>query len=129
MKSKREMVQYIIWGILSSLLNIGLFQGFLMFHVDYRVANAITLIVVKVFSYISNKIFVFKTPYKEGKFLLKEIFSFFIARGTTFLLDFAGVWLMVEVIKTDAFISKCVMAVIVICVNYILSKKFVFRKK
>lgn len=129
MKSKREMVQYIIWGILSSLLNIGLFQGLLMFHIDYRVANAITLIVVKVFSYISNKMFVFKTPYEGGKALLKEIFSFFIARGTTFLLDFAGVWLMVEVIKADAFISKCVMTVIVIFVNYILSKKFVFRKK
>ena len=129
MKNKREVVQYIIWGGASALLNIGLFQGLLMLRVDYRVANAITLIAVKVFSYVTNKLFVFKTPYVGWRAFCKEFLSFFIARGATFVLEFAGVWILVEAIDLDEFISKCVMAVIVVIVNYIVSKKFVFRKK
>ncbi len=129
MKRKQEMVQYVVWGVLSALLNVGLFQGFLILHVDYRVANIITLITVKIFGYLSNKLFVFKTPFAGLQALIREIFSFFIARGVTFILDFAGVLLMVDVLEIDAFISKCVMAVMVVIVNFFLSKKFVFRKK
>ena len=59
---------------------------------------------------------------------LKEMVSFAVARGLTFLLDFAGVMFLVELVGAGKFISKCIMAVIVIIVNYILSKKYVFRR-
>ena len=126
MRNKEELVQYIIWGILSSILNIGLFQVLMILRIDYRVANGITLVVVKVFSYITNKLFVFKTPYNSIYFLLKEISSFFLARGVTFILDFVGVMLLVEFFHWRAFWSKCFISTIVIILNYILSKKIVF---
>lgn len=129
MKRKQEVISYFIWGIISSLLNAGLFKGLLRFSMDYRIANIITLIAVKIFCYFTNKFFVFKTPYKGVWPLLKEIASFTVARTSTFVLDFAGVLFLVEVIGTDAFIAKCVMMVIVVIVNYVMSKKFVFKKE
>lgn len=129
MKDKREMTQYIIWGILSSLLNVGLFQILILACVDYRIANLITIIAVKIFCYVTNKLFVFRTPYNGVKALLKEMVAFIFARGITSVLDFVGVLLLVEFAQCQEVISKCITAVIVIIINYIFSKFFVFKNQ
>ena len=129
LKQKQEIIRYIFWGILSAVLNTGLFQVLVILDIDYRISNIITLIIVKIFCYITNKLFVFKTPYTDLRSLLKELGSFIFARGFTFLVDFIGVIFWVERIGADAFVAKCIMAVIVIIINYILSKGFVFRVK
>ena len=67
MKDKREMTQYVIWGVLSAVLNVGLLQILILGSVDYRIANLITIIVVKIFCYVTNKFFVFRTPYEGLK--------------------------------------------------------------
>ena len=97
-----------------------------MFFIYYRFSNIITLILVKVFCYVTNKLFVFKTVYIGLGNLLKELGLFIIARGVTLLVDFIGVIFWTEIVGIDTFIAKCVMAVAVIILNYILSKKYVF---
>lgn len=129
MNQKKDIYPYIIWGAASTIVNIGIFRLFIFLKINYQIANIVTLIIVKVFSYITNKIFVFQTPYVGLSYLLKEVTAFFLARGFTFILDFAGVVILVEFMNYDAFISKCIMAVLVICLNYVLSKKFVFKKE
>lgn len=129
MEKKREMIQYIIWGALSAILNVGLFQILILGSVDYRIANLITIIVVKIFCYVTNKFFVFRTPYEGLKVLLKEMLAFIFARGVTSILDYVGVLVLVELFKCQEMFSKCVMAVVVVVVNYIFSKFFVFKKK
>lgn len=125
---KREVVQYMVWGFLSMMLNIGLFQILIMLDMDYRVGNGITLLVVKLFSYVTNKIFVFQTPYLGIKSLLKEIGSFFVARSATFLVDFFGIMILVELFECNTFFSKSFLSILVVTLNYIFSKKFVFHK-
>lgn len=129
MDKKREIIQYVIWGVFSSLLNVGLFQILVVSGVDYKISEIITLIVVKIFVYITNKLFVFKTKYQGIGNLLKELVAFIFARSATFVLDFVGVFVLVEVFKINTFISKCLVAFIVVSVNYILSTKFIFRRK
>lgn len=128
MEKRQEIIRYTFWGIMSAVLNVGLFQGLVMFGADYRISNVVTLIVVRVFCYVTNKWFVFKTPYEGLMPFLKEMISFVIARGFTFLLDFVGLMLLVEVLQMNKFVGKCFMAVVVVIVNYVLSKKFVFRR-
>lgn len=129
MNRKREMMQYILWGGLSAVLNVVLFQILLWCDIDYKIANIITLVVVKIFSYITNKLFVFRTTYNGIKQLLIEMITFIGARGFTFLVDFAGLIFLVEILSLDTFIGKCIMAVVVVIANYIISKKWVFRKE
>jgi putative flippase GtrA len=129
LEKKREMIQYIIWGVLSATLNVGLFQILILGSVDYRIANLITIIVVKIFCYVTNKFFVFRTPYEGLKVLLKEMLAFIFARGVTSVLDYVGVLVLVELFKCQEMFSKCVMAVVVVVVNYLFSKFFVFKKK
>ena len=129
MKNKREMIQYVIWGVLSAILNVGLFQILIWSNVDYKIANLITIIVVKIFCYVTNKFFVFKTAYIGLWKLIKEILTFVFARGLTSILDYVGVLLLVEILNCQEMFSKCVMAVVVVIVNYLFSKFWVFKKK
>lgn len=100
-----------------------------MAGVDYKISDIITLLVVKIFVYITNKLFVFRTEYQGIRSLLRELIAFILARSATFVLDFVGVLVLVEVFIINTFISKCFMVIIVVIVNYVFSKKFVFRMK
>jgi len=124
----KELRDYIIWGVVSAFVNIGTFQFLILIGIEYKVANVIALIVNRVFCYIVNKKLVFKTICDSKKALLIEILSFFGARMVTFLLDYFGLILLVEVIGVNKLIGKVIVAIAVIISNYILSKFFVFRK-
>lgn len=128
LRKNKVFFLYIVWGILSAALNIGLFQLLLLFKINYQMANGFTLIIVKIFCYVTNKLFVFRTPFIGVKHFFKELFSFFLARAATFVIDFFGVTAMVELCGYDAFLSKCVISAAVIILNYFLSRKFVFIK-
>lgn len=126
---KKELYSYIFWGVLSTVLNIGLSQLVVWCGIDYKISNAITLIIVKIFCYFTNKIFVFKTPFESLRKFVIEFVRFIFARWITFLVDYFGVIILVEGMKQSFFVSKCFLSVVVIVLNYILSKKIVFCRK
>lgn len=126
---RKELCGYIFWGVLSAILNVGLAQLLVWGGMDYKISNAVTLIIVKVFCYFTNKVFVFKTPFESfGKFI-REAVRFIFARGISFFIDYIGVIMLVEAMKQSFFISKCLMSMITIMLNYILSKKLVFYEQ
>ena len=47
---KKELYSYVFWGVLSTILNIGLAQLVVWSGIDYKISNAITLVIVKVFA-------------------------------------------------------------------------------
>lgn len=126
---KKESVRYIFWGAASSILNIALYSLLVYAGINYQLANFATLITVKLFCYITNKLFVFHTKCENIRELLAEILKFFAARMMTFLMDYFGLILLVEKIGADKFVSKIFLTILVIIVNYCLSKVFVFRTR
>ena len=71
---KKQLYSYIFWGVLSTVLNIALAQFTVWCGVDYKIANIITLVVVKIFCYFTNKFFVFK--HNKTSFLKKIVYDF-----------------------------------------------------
>lgn len=125
---RRELISYLIFGVLTTLVNVGLFQSLLWVQLDYRVANLIALVGAKTFAYVTNKIFVFqsKTPHIHQK--LGELFRFVLARSFTGFVDYFGLIFLVEILSADAVISKWALQVVVIVLNYIMGKKLVFTQ-
>lgn len=121
----REVLNYTLWGILTSLWNIGIFQGLLYAGIDYRIANAFALVTTKVLAYLANKFFVFKSRCDTPRKLFVEILRFTVARGFTMLLDFFG--LMVLNLFLDPRIGKVLTTVAVVILNYLLGKFHVFK--
>lgn len=123
----QEIVSYGIFGILTSCLNVGLFQFLVWCHLDYKYANFVTLIIVKLTAYICNKNFVFHSKTGSLMALVKEFGRFIIARGLTMIIDYVGLIIMVELFMCDKLLSKCIITVFVIFINYFIGKKHVFK--
>ena len=105
-----------------------LFDVLLLFKIDYKIANIITLISIKTIAYFINKIFVFKSKCNNSKELSKEIFKYIFSRLITMIIDYFGLILLVEIFKVDALIGKIVILILVVLINYILCKKYVYKK-
>jgi len=123
----RETILYGIFGVLTSLLNYFLFKFLLECSLDYKLANLVTLIVVKLAAYICNKNFVFKSHCESFSELCKEILRFVFARGATALIDYFGLILLVELFHFHKLYSKIFVTVLVIIINYVVGKKHVFK--
>ncbi len=122
----RETVLYGVFGVGTSVLNVVLFR-ILIIVMDYKVANLITLIVVKLAAYLCNKNFVFRSKCANFQELVKEFVRYVITRGATALIDYFGLILLVEVCKANTMISKIVITALVVVINYFLGKKHVFK--
>jgi putative flippase GtrA len=84
----------------------------LLFHIflslfDYKIANLIALILTKIFAYIVNKLFVFKSVTKSALDTFTEALKFFLSRALTFFVDYGGLIIAVEIFSPDfALFSK-----------------------
>lgn len=140
----KELITYVIFGVLTTLVNFFAFWIFTkIFGEDlYLVNNAIAWVVGVVFAYITNKLFVFESKSWDLKVITKEITGFLGARIFSFLVEEGGMFLFVSVLGlgeksltllgftiTGQFIVKILLAVIVVILNYIFSKFFIFRIK
>ena len=101
---------------------------FVSLHIDFRIGNAITLVLTKIFIYFTNKFLVFRSKTGTKPDLAKEVLLFALARSFTGVVDFAGLILLVELLDIRPSIGKLLCIVVVTALNYFLSRKFVFKK-
>ena len=135
----KETFLYLIFGITATILNIVLFYLFITgWKMPTGLANIIDTIICVLFQYFTNRIWVFKSK-NNGKEAIKEFIQFIIARTITAVIDQIFV-----VVGVDFFVItyisysqqnifslgiKILSNIIVIVLNYIFSKIFVFKKR
>lgn len=135
-----EAGMYLIFGVLTTIVNYGVFYIFLKLLGDDMVltVNTIAFVFAVTFAYITNKIFVFKSKSWKLKDLGKEIAAFLTARIVSYFFEQIGLLVCVEywnvgeisVFGIDGvLISKVVLSFIAVLVNYIFSKFIIFKKK
>lgn len=125
----KEIIYYILFGVCTTLVNILTFQILVILKYDYKLANVVAFIISIVFAYITNKIYVFKSKTNTIGQLIFEFIKFSIARILTFFIDFFGLIVLIEMVKMDKLFSKIIVNIIVIILNYFLSKKKIFVNK
>ena len=125
-----EGINYLIFGFLAFVLNYGLYYLFdNVLGMHYMVATVLSWVLTVVFSYWTNRTFVFKIKNKYAQSLLEEFLSFIGARVATELLEMGLMFLMVGCAGLNEMISKFVCQVLVIVANYFLSKLWIFKEK
>ena len=80
------------------------------------------------FAFLTNKVFVFRSKSFAAKQVLRELTSFVGARLFSLAVDTAGMWLLVDVLSWNDWLAKILMNVIVVVINYVFSKLFIFRR-
>lgn len=125
----KEVIHYLIFGGLTTLVNFIVYFTVKWVGIEEWISNAIAWVIAVAFAYITNKIFVFESKTTEKKEILKEISSFFACRAFSGVLDIGLFWLLVDRLGFNDIIVKIILQIIVILLNYIFSKLWVFKKK
>ncbi|MCI5701170.1 MAG: GtrA family protein [Erysipelotrichaceae bacterium] len=128
----KEIINYIIVGGLTtcvSLLTYYLLTFTILnpnISIELQIATIISWIISVLFAFFTNKKYVFES---KNKFNFKEITSFILSRLSTLLIEMLLMYLFVTVCKYNDKIMKIVVQIIIIILNYLLSKFLVFKKK
>lgn len=140
----KETILYLVFGVLTtavSFVTLKLFDVALGKEL-YLVSNSLSWILSVAFAYVTNKLFVFESKSWKRDVLKKEIPSFLSARIASYFIEQGGLWLMMDVLlfkdKVFDFIvirlsglmtAKLIVAVVVVIVNYVLSKVLIFKSR
>lgn len=127
----KEIVDYLFWGVMAFILSMVLYWVFdSLLGWSSVVANTVDWIIVVIFAFFTNKLFVFRSKSNKP---LKEFVEFVAARFFTLILEdiiiFIGVDLMGHTSTIGSLIVKLIGQVVVIVVNYIFSKLIIFKEK
>ena len=122
----KEKFNYLVAGFLATVVSIGTYNIFRFFIEDYKICTVLSWICAVLFAYVTNRKYVFNS---KSKRIVKEFFSFIASRLFTLGVELLCMYLLVQVFSINDRISKVIVQVIVIVLNYILSKLFVFKKK
>ena len=124
----KKIIKYLIFGILTTLVNILCFYILDKLNIDIYINNTISWIVSVIFAFITNKLYVFESKSLDIKTIFKEGTSFLGARIFSYFVDMGTIYLLFDGLRINKLISKIVSNIIVIIINYIFSK-FIFKKK
>ena len=117
---------YIFYGGLTTVLNyVTHFAVRMCFSVSSACAASIAWVVGVLFAFFTNKYFVFETTSSQG--IIKEFLKFTAGRLFTFFCEVALMWLFVDTLKFNELLVKLIVNILVIILNYIFSKIFVFK--
>lgn len=134
----KEVILYIVFGVLTTLVNIVVSYILTAFiKIEGNISSTIGIICSILFAYFTNRKLVFNSKATTLKENIQEFGKFILGRVFTMVIEIIGVFLLNNVIHAfyNVFddniaylINKSLISVIVIFLNFIISKFFVFSE-
>ena len=120
-KKHKQIVLYAVFGVLTTAVDFAV--SFILYNVtNVHVANVIAWIAAVIFAYAVNKVWVFESKSTGILFMLSEFVAFCSGRVLSLLLQEGIVVVFVDLLSLNKMAVKITAAVIVVVVNYILTK-------
>lgn len=125
----KEVILYIIFGVLTTLVNIGSFYVLTsVLHINENTSNIIAIALAVIVAYFTNKDLVFHSQANEFGEQVVEFCRFILGRLFTMAVEYIGCALLFRYAPIPSMISKCMITVFVIILNFFISKFFAFKK-
>ncbi len=136
LKKHWEVISYLFFGgctTLVSWVTYVLFVGTLA--MPLMAGKILSWVCAVTFAFVTNKLWVFRSTAMDGKTLLRETVEFFASRVATGVVEVLGLPLLMKLgldqalFGVEGFAANIVVCIVVIVLNYIVSKFLVFRKE
>lgn len=129
-KRYRELILYCVFGFATFLVSMATYwlceRGL---GLNALIANVVSWIFAVLFAFFTNRRWVFDGGSGATKGLWAQMASFFGGRLFTLAVEELILAVFVTWLKLDGLLVKLVAQVVVIVLNYFISKLWVFRKK
>lgn len=120
---------YVVFGVATTVVNIAVYwlAAYLM-QFGTILSTVVAWGVAVLFAYFTNRKWVFQSLEKSLPEVMKEIVSFFVCRLATGVIDLLCMYIFVDVLKFNDVMIKVSTNILVIILNYVASKLFVFKR-
>ena len=135
-KKYKEQLLYLFFGFLTTVVSFiaaGVFkyvfeQGGMGKGLVTLLSTGISWCIAVVFAYVTNRVWVFENKAHGREGVTKEALSFFAGRGFTLVVEELIMWLGYSVIGINYWVTKVFANIVIIILNYVISKLIVFKK-
>ncbi|MBQ4247874.1 MAG: GtrA family protein [Ruminococcus sp.] len=130
------MLMYLFFGVMTTLVsfvtagiakylceNAGLGKSAVS-----NISTVVSWICAVTFAYVTNRIWVFDSKAKGKKGIFAEMVSFYGGRLFTLFVEMGIMWLGYDLLDINYWVTKIFANIVVLILNYVISKLFVFRK-
>ena len=121
-----SVVRYVFFGGCTTMVNLISFYLLRKAGMSLHPANIISIILAVLFAYVVNSRYVFQNKCSSFGEYFNQFVRFIGARLTTMVIEVAGVWLLVDLLALPDMIGKFLTQFIVLVLNYVFSRFFVF---
>ena len=125
-----ELVSYLFVGVATTLVNyVVYYLATRLLSMGVMAGTWTAWVAAVAFGYVANKAFVFHTHCDSALALLREAAGFFSMRLVSLGMETVLMYLTVTVLGLNDLVMKLVINIVVIILNYVFSKLFIFKKK
>jgi putative flippase GtrA len=129
-KKYKEVLLYLFFGVLTTVVSIVTYAVFnVVFGINELIANVFSWILAVAFAFFTNRIWVFAAPTKTVAEFFKQMATFASGRLVTLAIEELILLVFITILHFNSIVVKIVAQVVVIVLNYVISKLVVFRKK
>ncbi len=130
LRKYKEPILYVFFGGLTTLLNMAVyFVCTKALKMGLEISDILAWIAGVLFAYVTNKLFVFESRNRRGRQLWLEFGEFVGARVLSLVVDVLFLEITVKGLGWWDVPMKILANIIVIIMNYVFSKLFIFKKK
>ena len=127
-KYRKHIITYLVFGIITTLVSWGSFWIMRKYipMLNENIANIISIILAVIVAYVTNRKYVFSSTEKN---IVKEFVAFCSGRAVTMIFETITFWLFATILGINEMLVKVGVSIIVVILNYIISKIFVFKNR
>lgn len=128
-KKYKEVLLYLFFGGCAFIISIGSYAIVnVKFGVNELLANIISWVLAVIFAFFTNRVWVFQSATDSFKAFGIQFASFVGGRILTLVVEEAIIFIFITVLGFNSILVKVIAQVVVIILNYIISKFMVFKK-
>lgn len=127
-KKNKEMLLYLFFGFLSFVISISTYALFnKALNINELLANIFSWIITVMFAFFTNRIWVFDSHTESMEEFVKQMLSFYWGRVVTLVIEEIILFVFITLLGMSSMLIKVIAQVVVIVLNYVISKLFVFK--
>lgn len=123
----KALILYGIFGVTTTIINVVSYALLLFIGINVQIAVVVSWLLAVSVAYFTNRVWVFNSGAVTKLELLREFISFMIARLATLVVEMVIIWFGVQLLNQDPIVWKIIDNIVVIILNYIISKLIVFK--
>ena len=130
LRKYKQVIAYFFWGGGTTVVNFAVyFLCTRLLDTGYVTANILSWIAAVLFAFFVNKILVFHSASWKLSTLLPEFGKFLGARVFSGVFETVMLWLCVDIGHFHDGVTKVVVSILVVILNYLFSNLFIFRNR